>query len=205
MIRHCVRSHRDRVQHQTRSPGELVKCAKFAKPEDEAEGIGTSIENTRSTIGTPPREIAVFYRTNDMSRLIEQALAKRQIAYHVVGGGSYYDRMEVKDVLSMLRFLCNPKDGISFHRIANKPARGMGDALIGRLEAFAEQQDIDLLAALRTQMLEQIRDEHDKPLADAAIEACRERPPHLRIRPDGQDAWARSPTKCSTARSTSNG
>src|SRR5207253_7248992 len=50
--------------------------------------------------------------------------------------------------LSMLRFLCNPKDGISFARIANKPARGLGDALIGKLEAYAEKQDIDILAAM---------------------------------------------------------
>jgi DNA helicase-2/ATP-dependent DNA helicase PcrA len=56
-----------------------------------------------------------------MSRLIEQSLAKREIPYQVVGSGSYYDRMEVKDVLSFLRFLCNPKDGISFHRIATNP------------------------------------------------------------------------------------
>ena len=75
--------------------------------------------------GTQPRDMAIFYRTNDMSRLVEQALAKRQIPYQVIGSGSYYDRMEVKDVLSMLRFLCNPKDGIAFARIANKPARGM--------------------------------------------------------------------------------
>jgi DNA helicase-2/ATP-dependent DNA helicase PcrA len=82
--------------------------------------------------------------------------------------------MEVKDVLSMLRFVCNPKDGISFHRVANKPARGMGDALVGRLEAFAETHQIDLLSALQENYLEFIRDENDKPLSDAALRACRE-------------------------------
>jgi DNA helicase-2/ATP-dependent DNA helicase PcrA len=82
--------------------------------------------------------------------------------------------MEVKDVLAMLRFVCNPKDGISFHRIANKPARGMGDALVGRLEAFAELHQIDVLSAMQEQYLEFIRDEHDKPLSDAARRACRE-------------------------------
>jgi DNA helicase-2/ATP-dependent DNA helicase PcrA len=82
--------------------------------------------------------------------------------------------MEVKDVLSMLRFLCNPKDGISFARIANKPARGMGDALIGKLEAFVERRKIGLLDALSEQMLPAIEDEHGKPLSDAALKACRE-------------------------------
>jgi DNA helicase-2/ATP-dependent DNA helicase PcrA len=78
----------------------------------------------------------------------------------------------VKDVLSMLRFLCNPRDGISFARIANKPARGMGDALIGRLESHAERHGMDLLSALARS--EEIRDENDKPLSDAARRACDE-------------------------------
>jgi DNA helicase-2/ATP-dependent DNA helicase PcrA len=149
--------------------GEPVKCASFAKPEDEAEVVAGNIEKMVRNESVPPREIAVFYRANEMSRLIEQALAKRQLPYLVVGSGSYYDRMEVKDVLSMLRFVCNPKDGISFHRVANKPARGMGDALVGRLEAHAERYDIDLLRAMRH--AEEIRDEHGKPLSDAAREA----------------------------------
>ncbi|HEY8746863.1 MAG TPA: UvrD-helicase domain-containing protein [Tepidisphaeraceae bacterium] len=172
LIRHCE----DRIAvdfSTTRNPGELPRCAKCGTPEEEAEGIGTSIAALIRD-GTSAREIAVFYRANDMSRLVEQALAKRQIACLVVGGGSYYDRMEVKDVLSMLRFLCNPRDGISFHRIANKPARGMGDALVGKLEAFAERNDIDLLETLDEQMLARIRDNNDKPLTEAATKACRE-------------------------------
>lgn len=154
-----------------RPPGEPVKCVAFDKPEDEAEGIAESIKNLIRTDGMQAREIAVFYRTNDMSRPIEQALAKRQVAYTVIGSGSYYDRMEVKDVLSMLRFLCNPKDGISFHRIANKPARGMGDALVGKLEAFAERINVDLLQAMRR--ASEITDDHGKPLSESAVGACR--------------------------------
>src|SRR4051812_18999353 len=153
--------------------GEPVKCAKLPAPEHEADGVSLSIEGTMKS-GTQPRDIAVFYRTNDMSRLVEQALAKRQIPYQVIGSGSYYDRMEVKDVLSMLRFLCNPRDGISFARIANKPARGMGDALIGRLEAYAERNHLDLLTVMSDEHLPLIRDENDKPLSDAAIRACHE-------------------------------
>ena len=153
--------------------GEPVKCAMMPKPEDEADVVALNVA-TLMRGGTQPRDMAVFYRTNDMSRLIEQALAKRQIPYVVVGSGSYYDRMEVKDVLSMLRFICNPKDGISFARVANKPARGMGDALIGKLEAFVEKRKVDLLDALGDELLPQITDEHGKPLGEAAIKACRE-------------------------------
>ena len=171
-----IRHSSDRIPVEfstTRGAGEPVKCAKLATPEEEAEGVAASIEAVIRD-GTPAREVAVFYRANDMSRQIEQALAKRQIPYRVVGGGSYYDRMEVRDVLSMLRFLCNPRDGISFHRVANKPARGMGDALIGKLEAFAERKDLDLLTALDEIWLHQIRDEHDRPLSEAATKACRD-------------------------------
>ena len=172
LIRHC--KQRTPIDFDTpNKPGEPPKCVRFEKPEDEAEAVATSIKNTMRS-GTQPREIAVFFRTNDMSRLIEQSLAKREIPYQVVGSGSYYDRMEVKDVLSFLRFLCNPKDGISFHRIANKPARGMGDALIGKLEHFSEQHQIDLLKVMQERYLEFIRDDNDKPLPDAALRACRE-------------------------------
>lgn len=173
LIRHC--KNRTAIDFDTpNKPGDPVKVARLETPEAEAEAIGSSIANLLRDGQLPAHEIAVFFRTNDMSRLLEQALAKRQIAYQVIGAGSYYDRMEVKDVLSMLRFVCNPKDGISFHRIANKPARGMGDALIGRLEAFAEAHHIDLLSAMQENNLEFIRDEHGKPLSDAARRACRE-------------------------------
>ncbi len=172
LIRHC--KNRIAVDFDTpNKAGELVKCAKIDNPEAEGEAIAVSIDNTIKS-GVQPREIAVFFRTNDMSRLIEQSLAKRQIPYQVVGSGSYYDRMEVRDVLSMLRFVCNPRDGIAFHRVANKPARGMGDALIGRLESFAERHGLDLLTTLQERNLEFIRDEHDKPLSDGALRACRE-------------------------------
>ncbi len=170
LIKHS--SNRIAVEFSTvNKSGEPVKCVKLPKPEDEADVVAMNIE-TLMRSGTQPRDMAIFYRTNDMSRLIEQSLAKRQIPYLVVGSGSYYDRMEVKDVLSMLRFLCNPKDGISFARMANKPARGMGDALIGRLESHAERFGMDLISTLAR--AEEVRDENDRPLSDAARRACDE-------------------------------
>jgi len=172
LIKHCA--NRIPVEFSSvHKDGEPVKCAKLPTPEAEADVVALNVE-TMMKSGTQPRDMAIFYRTNDMSRLIEQALAKRQIPYQVIGSGSYYDRMEVKDVLSMLRFLCNPKDGISFARIANKPARGMGDALIGRLEAYAERNHLDLLTVINESHLPLVRDENDKPLSDAAVRACHE-------------------------------
>ena len=169
LIRHTP----DRIEvpfSTVHSSGEPVRCVSFDKPESEADGVA---ENVRTLMreGNHPREMAIFYRTNDMSRLIEQALVKRQIPYRVIGSGSYYDRMEVKDVLAMLRFVCNPRDGISFHRIANKPARGMSDALIGRLELYADRHTGgDVLKAIG--QAEQLTDEQGRPLSEAQRSAC---------------------------------
>jgi DNA helicase-2/ATP-dependent DNA helicase PcrA len=172
LIRHS--SNRIAVEFSaTRASGETVKLVRFEKPESEAEAVAIDIEKLVRQQSIPPHEIAVFYRANDMSRLIEQSLAKRHLPYQVIGSGSYYDRMEVKDVLSMLRFVCNPRDGISFARIANKPARGMSDALIGRLEHFAQANDLDLLHVMSEQVLASVRDEHDRPLSEHAVDACR--------------------------------
>jgi len=168
LIRHCV----DRIEvpfSAIRPPGELPRCVGVETPDHEADAISQNIQKEIRE-GTAASEIAVFYRANDMSRAIEQALTRRQIPYTVVGGGSYYDRLEVKDVLAMLRFVCNPKDGISFARVANKPARGMGDTLIGRLETWAEQNAADLLTALRRST--DILDETGKPLGEAALRSC---------------------------------
>ena len=171
LIRHCAT--RIAVDFTTvNPPGEPVKVGSFRTPEEEADAVGGGIYNLLRD-GIAPREVAVFYRTNDMSRLVEQSLAKRQVPYKVVGSGSFYDRAEVKDALAMLRFLCNPKDGISFARIANKPARGMGDALIGKIEAYAEKRNIDLLAAMDDSR-HHIADDAGKPLSEAGLRAVRE-------------------------------
>ncbi|HEX2973097.1 MAG TPA: ATP-dependent helicase, partial [Tepidisphaeraceae bacterium] len=121
LIRHC--SHRIPVDFTTvNRPGDPAKCGRFSKPEEEAEAIAGGIQNLIRS-GTPLREIAIFYRTNDMSRLLEQSLAKRQIPCQVIGSGSYYDRMEVRDVLSMLRFLCSPFDACSDIMCTALPSR----------------------------------------------------------------------------------
>src|SRR4030095_12799977 len=107
LIRHC--KQRIAVDFDTpNKPGEPVKCAKLETPEAEGEAIAVSIDNTIKA-GTPAREIAVFFRTNNMSRLIEQSLAKRQIPCQVVGSGSDYDRLGGRGGPCVLPFRCNPR------------------------------------------------------------------------------------------------
>jgi len=82
-------------------------------------------------------DIAIFYRTNAQSRVLEEELARRSIPYKVVGGTRFYDRREVKDMLAYLRAVVNPADEVSMKRVVNVPKRGVGDTSLGRLENWA--------------------------------------------------------------------
>ncbi len=93
-------------------------------------------------------EIAVFYRMNAQSRVIEQVLRLQGIGYQVIGGPRFYERAEVKDVIAYLQVLDNPPDAVSLLRIANKPRRGIGDTTLARLVTYAEGRGISLYEAL---------------------------------------------------------
>ena len=93
-------------------------------------------------------EIAIFYRMNAQSRVIEQTLRLHQIAYQVIGGPRFYERAEVKDAIAYLQVLDNTDDAVSLMRIANKPKRGIGDTTISRLISYAEAHGISLFDAL---------------------------------------------------------
>ncbi len=93
-------------------------------------------------------EIAVFYRTNAQSRVLEDVLVRQGIAYQVIGGPRFYERAEVKDLIAYLQVLDNPFDAISLTRIANKPRRGIGDTTISKLQAYADAHGISLFEAL---------------------------------------------------------
>jgi DNA helicase-2/ATP-dependent DNA helicase PcrA len=94
-------------------------------------------------------DIAVFYRTNAQSRVIEDVFMKAGIPYRVVGGVRFYERREVKDVLAYLRALVNPQDAVSVRRIINAPKRGIGDQTVAALEAFAREDELTLMEACR--------------------------------------------------------
>jgi len=115
-------------------------------PEQEADAIGTCILQYMQS-GVNPSEIAIFYRLNDMSRAVEQALIRRRIPYRIVGGQSFYDRMEIRDCLAMLRIMSNPKDAEAFLRIASRLVSGLGEKTIGAIENFSEAHGHDLLHA----------------------------------------------------------
>ncbi len=94
-------------------------------------------------------DVAVFYRTNAQSRVLEEFLMRAGIPYKVVGGTRFYDRREVKDVLAYLKVVANPIDEVSLKRVLNTPKRGVGDSSVGRLDSFANGHGVPFIEALR--------------------------------------------------------
>ena len=93
-------------------------------------------------------EVAVFYRTNAQSRVLEDVLVRQGIAYQVIGGPRFYERAEIKDVIAYLQVIDNPYDAVSLQRIANRPRRGIGDTTLARLQAHADAFGISLFETL---------------------------------------------------------
>jgi DNA helicase-2/ATP-dependent DNA helicase PcrA len=127
----------------TREGGSLIGYYEAPDGENEALFIADRIAKyfreaaagTDNPVETP--RCAVLYRTNSQSRLVEEALRRYQIKYHMVGGFSFYDRAEVKDMLSYLKLVQNPHDSIAFGRIVNAPPRGIGKTTMDTLERIA--------------------------------------------------------------------
>jgi DNA helicase-2/ATP-dependent DNA helicase PcrA len=128
--------------------GPPIQLAETATEEEEAGYVAGEI--LRLVEEGPYRygDIAVMYRTNAQSRVLEQVLVRRRIP-HTVMGLRFYERKEVKDLLAYLRLLHNPEDSLSLRRIINVPPRGIGDRTLGALDLWARQQRVSLWTALR--------------------------------------------------------
>jgi DNA helicase-2/ATP-dependent DNA helicase PcrA len=129
--------------------GELTVQFRADNEHEEAFFVAEEIERLRESEGFRARDVAVFYRTNAQSRVIEDVLMRIGMPYKVFGGVRFYQRKEIKDVLGYLRLLVNPQDVISFRRVVNMPKRGIGDATVSAVESFAREEGIDVLEACR--------------------------------------------------------
>ena len=98
--------------------------------------------------GKTRNQMAVLYRTNAQSRAVEDMMVRKGIPYRLFGGVRFYERKEIRDILSYLKVLANPADTIALRRIINVPKRGIGETSLDKLAAFAEEQNIPLYAAL---------------------------------------------------------
>jgi DNA helicase-2/ATP-dependent DNA helicase PcrA len=127
--------------------GEKIRYERVESDREEARFVCREIARLRA-LGVPLEEMAVFYRTNAQSRLVEDSLVGEALPYHIVGGVRFYARMEVKDILAYLRVLDNPSDEVSLKRIINVPARGIGHTTIDKISEQAAQQGITFSAAM---------------------------------------------------------
>ena len=126
--------------------GEKIGLYQAIDAENEALYIADTIEQLFAQ--NPRERVAVLYRTNFQSRQIEEALRRYQRKYLVVGGFSFYQRAEVKDILAYLKVLTNPHDSVSLQRIVNVPARGIGKTTVEQIERYAAQNSISLWSAI---------------------------------------------------------
>lgn len=123
---------------------ESLVVVDWLRHKHEASGTGA-----RTQAGLAWRDMAVFYRTNALSRVMEDALRAAGVPYVIARGTAFYEREEVKNAIAYLRALANPADSVSLSRILNVPTRGLGDASLDKLDAFAASQRISLFDALR--------------------------------------------------------
>jgi superfamily I DNA/RNA helicase len=126
--------------------GEQIHVRALEDEHAEARFVVGEIERLVDE-GASRSEIAVLYRTNAMSRVIEDALVRREIAYQVIGGTKFYERAEIKDAIAYLSLLANPFDVVSFTRVVNSPRRGIGQTSVSRVLAHAEALGVSVWEA----------------------------------------------------------
>ncbi len=129
-------------------PGDKIVRYHAQDEGDEATYVSRTLESLHRS-GRPWSQMAVFYRTNPQSRILEEVLIRFGVPYKVVGGTRFYDRREIKDAVAYLRAVVNPADEVSIKRILNTPKRGVGDTSVAKLDAFAKDEGISFFAALR--------------------------------------------------------
>lgn len=129
--------------------GEPVLCHKAEDETREAEFVCRRIQSLCQEEGYSLNEMAVLYRTNAQSRVMEDVLRRAEIPYQVIGGLRFYERKEIKDVLAYMRVLLNPDDSVSLKRIVNVPARGIGKTSLEKVDVFCQQNEISFFEGLR--------------------------------------------------------
>lgn len=115
---------------------------------DEARFVIEQLQNLQRTENKKLGDMAILYRTNTQSRIFEEMLIKSGIIYNMVGGLKFYERKEIKDIIAYLRVIFNPADSLSLLRIINVPKRGIGDASLAKIQAYAAANNVSLFEAV---------------------------------------------------------
>ena len=146
VIRNNTR-RKEKTLRTNKAEGDRLVLFTGNTPAEEAHEIVDQVAGHLAE-GVLPNEIAVFYRTHFLSRAVEEAFRERGVPYEVVGGLSFFERREIKDLLAYLRVVINPLDDLSLERIINVPPRGMGNVTTARLRRLAEVEEVSLFEAV---------------------------------------------------------
>ncbi len=148
LIRNNVRRRAKQLWSQ-KGQGAKIVLRSFTDDEQEARGVVEQIEFARLAHRLPWRDNAILFRTNQQSRPLETALRQAGVRYHLIGGQSFFDRREVRDLLAYLKVFLNPNDDVSLLRIANVPARGLSDVTMERLLAASHERKASVFATMK--------------------------------------------------------
>ncbi|HEY6731300.1 MAG TPA: UvrD-helicase domain-containing protein [Solirubrobacterales bacterium] len=144
--------------------GEPVQLNELGDEHQEARWVAGEIERLEEEEGVSRSEVAVFYRTNAMSRVLEDTLQRFDVSYQVIGGTKFYERAEIKDAIAYLSLLVNPADLVSFTRVVNSPRRGIGNTSQGRIASHVNTTGMPVWEVIE-------RAEEVPALSGAAIKA----------------------------------
>ena len=148
IIKNNVRRRPKQLWSQ-KSSGAKITLHTFSDDEAEARTVVEEIEFLRMAKRIPWQDNAILFRTNQQSRPLETALRQAGVSYHLIGGQSFFDRREVRDLLAYLKVFLNPNDDISLLRIANTPARGLSDVTMERLLGASHERKDSVFAAMK--------------------------------------------------------
>ena len=135
----CNPTRHDKTLRAARHGGEKPLIWQFKDEEEEAEKVVEDIARRLTQPGIEPRDFAILFRTNEQPRPFESAFRALRVPYVLIGGMSFFDRSEVRDLLAFLKLLAHPQDEVSLLRIINKPPRGIGKSVVNRLQEAATQ------------------------------------------------------------------
>jgi DNA helicase-2/ATP-dependent DNA helicase PcrA len=148
LIAHNKRRKKKRLWTEN-AEGQPVRLTCYPSHTDEAEQIAAQIGTAVRQGKYRPRDFAIFFRTNALSRQFEHALREQVIPYQIVNGLEFYQRMEIKDVMAYLHLLNNQRDNVALLRVINTPTRGIGKSTISKLQEYASRKGLSMLDAAR--------------------------------------------------------
>jgi len=169
LIRFNSQRH-DKILRPARSGGERPQILQFTDEEEEAAQVAADIQRRLSQPGIEPRDFAILFRTNEQPRTFESELRQQNVPYVLLGGMSFFDRKEIRDLMAYLKLLAKPRDEVALLRIINTPPRGIGQSTVGKImesavatgkpawDVLAQPDRIDGMSASAVEGIDRLRE-----------------------------------------------